>query len=172
MHTKINQMKKILNIFKIENIVKKKQSTNNTKHQSTTSSPPFSLPQPSSNRRRHQSHHASDLNTFSESQRRRHQCGHNNIIKGNHSIVLGNAPLTNTTKHCRPLPRRSDNKSRSFSYIRKPQTAPLSRIFLKKETSFSNLQGKKTQTQTHQNNQRATSPLTPTKIILHFSFFS
>ncbi|KAL5126890.1 hypothetical protein HKD37_14G039415 [Glycine soja] len=51
----------------------------------------------------------------SERQRRRHYCGHNNIIEGNQRNVPGNPPLTNTTNHHKPLPCRSDNKSRSFS---------------------------------------------------------
>ena len=55
-----------------------------------------------------------------------------------------------TTNHHKPLSRRND-KSRSFSRIWKLEITPLSRIKKKKK-------------QIHPNNQRPTSPSTPTKI--------
>lgn len=57
-----------------------------------------------------------------------------------------------TTNHHKPLSRRNDNKSRSFSRIWKLEITPLPRIKKKKK-------------QIHPNNQRPTSPSTPTKIL-------
>lgn len=115
----------------------KKQSTNTTAFSFTillqSSAPPEPTPMTTSmSKSSLLLVSSSDLDSFPAlSQRRRHRCGHTNVIEGNHRNLPRNPPLTNTTNHRKPLLcHNHDNMSHSFSQIWKPHS--LSRFFFKK----------------------------------------